>query len=117
MSQEGMRRLMAYHWPGNVRQLENVVERSIAFSQGRPQVEVQDLTSEAYSAAPAADTSADVAFPDEGVDFDRYIANIERALIKQSLDRTGGNKLQAARLLNLKRTTLVEKLKRLEPLN
>ena len=51
MSQEGMRRLMAYHWPGNVRQLENVVERSIAFSQGRPQVEVQDLTSEVYANA------------------------------------------------------------------
>ena len=49
MSQEGLRRLMAYHWPGNVRQLENVVERSIAFSQGRPQVEVQDLTSEVYA--------------------------------------------------------------------
>ena len=43
---KGLRRLMAYHWPGNVRQLENVVERAIAFSQGRPQVEVQDLTSE-----------------------------------------------------------------------
>jgi DNA-binding NtrC family response regulator len=116
MSQEGMRRLMAYHWPGNVRQLENVVERSIAFSQGRPQVEVQDLTSEAYTAAPAPESSSNVAFPEEGVDFDTYIARIERDLIKQSLDRTGGNKLQAARLLNLKRTTLVEKLKRLEPL-
>ena len=46
-----------------------------------------------------------------------YISTIERSLIKQSLERTGGNKRQAAKLLNLKRTTLVEKLKRLEPLN
>jgi DNA-binding NtrC family response regulator len=117
MSQEGMRRLMAYHWPGNVRQLENVIERSIAFSQGRPQVEVQDLSSEAYSGQTAPESSADVSFPDEGLDFDRYISTIERSLIKQSLERTGGNKRQAAKLLNLKRTTLVEKLKRLEPLN
>jgi DNA-binding NtrC family response regulator len=117
MSQEGMRRLMAYHWPGNVRQLENVVERSIAFSQARPQVEVQDLSSEAYVNQAAPEPSTDIAFPDEGLDFDRYISTIERSLIKQSLERTGGNKRQAAKLLNLKRTTLVEKLKRLEPSN
>jgi transcriptional regulator with PAS, ATPase and Fis domain len=114
MSQEGLRRLMAYHWPGNVRQLENVVERSIAFSQGRPQVEVQDLASEAYT-SPEPDSSKDVSFPEEGVDFDRYVSNVELSLIKQSLERTRGNKRQAAKLLNLKRTTLIEKLKRLEP--
>ena len=114
MSQEGMRRLMAYHWPGNVRQLENVVERSIAFSQGRPQVEVQDLTSEVY-ATPAPSPSSEIAFPDEGVDFEHYVSNVELSLIKQSLERTQGNKRQAAKLLNLKRTTLIEKLKRLEP--
>ena len=113
MSQEGMRRLMAYHWPGNVRQLENVVERSIAFSQGRPQVEVHDLTSEADTTPP--EPSTEIAFPDEGVDFEDYISNVELTLIKQSLERTRGNKRQAAKLLNLKRTTLIEKLKRLEP--
>jgi DNA-binding NtrC family response regulator len=114
MSQEGLRRMMAYHWPGNVRQLENVVERSIAFSQGRPQVEVQDLTSEAYT-TPEPSPSTDVQFPDEGVDFEHYISSVELSLIKQSLERTRGNKRQAAKLLNLKRTTLIEKLKRLEP--
>jgi DNA-binding NtrC family response regulator len=117
MSQEGMRRLMAYHWPGNVRQLENVVERSIAFSQGRPQVEVQDLSSEAYSNQPPPNALTDISFPDEGLDFDEYIWRIERALIKQALDRTSGNKRQAAKLLSLKRTTLVEKLKRMHPLD
>jgi transcriptional regulator with PAS, ATPase and Fis domain len=115
MSQEGMRRLMAYHWPGNVRQLENVVERAMAFSQGRQQVEVQDLSTETYSGTAATSTTSGVALPDEGVDFDRYISGIERSLIQQSLDRTQGNKRQAAKLLNLKRTTLIEKLKRLEP--
>ena len=47
------------------------------------------------------------------MDLDAFVANIERELIQRSLERTGGNKGQAARLLNLKRTTLVEKLKRL----
>ncbi len=55
-------------------------------------------------------------FPEDGLDFDRYIEAIELSLIKRSLERTQGNKRQAAKLLKLKRTTLIEKLKRLEPL-
>ncbi len=50
--------------------------------------------------------------PEEGIDLDAYIADLERGLIAQSLERSGGNKRQAAALLGLKRTTLVEKLKR-----
>src|SRR5256714_14597805 len=46
VSQEAMRRLMAYHWPGNVRQLENVIERAIAFAAGRLQIDVHDLAAE-----------------------------------------------------------------------
>jgi len=114
VSQEAMRRLMSYRWPGNVRQLENAVERAIAFSQGRSQIDVPDLPPEVQKQAePAGD--ADAWLPDEGIDFERYIEGIELALIKRSLERTRGNKVQAARLLNLKRTTLIEKLKRLEP--
>ena len=51
--------------------------------------------------------------PDAGVDLDEVLAGIERTLILEALDRTGGNKRQAASLLRLKRTTLVEKLKRI----
>jgi transcriptional regulator with PAS, ATPase and Fis domain len=114
MSQEALRRMMAYHWPGNVRQLENVVERAIAFSQGRAQVEIQDLTPEVHT-PPAVSESAEVWFPEEGIDFEGYISGVELSLIKRSLERTQGNKRQAAKLLKLKRTTLIEKLKRLEP--
>jgi len=113
LSQEGMRRLMAYHWPGNVRQLENAIERAVAFTAGRSQIDVGDLPTEIQQAQEPAFASA-VTLPEDGVDLDAFIANIERELIRRSLERTGGNKGQAARLLSLKRTTLVEKLKRLD---
>jgi len=113
VSQQGMRLLMAYQWPGNVRQLENAIERAVAFTTGRSQIDVEDLPTEVQQAQETAAAST-VTLPEEGMDLDAFVANIERELIQRSLERTGGNKGQAARLLNLKRTTLVEKLKRLQ---
>jgi DNA-binding NtrC family response regulator len=114
VTQEAIRRLMAYPWPGNVRQLENAVERALAFSKGRAQLDVADLSPDLQNQAAATDLSQ-VWFPDEGIDFGRYVEAVELSLIRRSLERTRGNKRQAAKLLNLKRTTLIEKLKRLEP--
>ena len=112
VSQDAMRRLMAYHWPGNVRQLENAIERAVAFSAGRPQIDVGDLPTEIQQAQ-EADIPSAVTLPEDGMDLGSFIGNIERELIERSLERTGGNKGQAAKLLGLKRTTLVEKLKRI----
>ena len=114
VSQDAMRRLMAYSWPGNVRQLENVVERALTFSQGRPQIDVPDLAPDIREQTAAA-VSKDPWLPEEGLDFESYIGSLELSLIRSSLERTNGNKRQAAKLLNLKRTTLIEKLKRLDP--
>jgi transcriptional regulator with PAS, ATPase and Fis domain len=112
VSQEAMRRLMSYPWPGNVRQLENAIERAVALSGGRSQIDVSDLPPELVHPE-STPVAASVSLPEEGLDLDAFIASIERDLIQRSLERTGGNKGRAARLLNLKRTTLVEKLKRL----
>src|SRR5512134_762591 len=114
VSQEAMRRLMAHPWPGNVRQLENAIERSLALSHGRSQIDVSDLSPDIQNQPVTAETDT-AWFPDDGVDFESYIETVELSLIRRSLERTQGNKRQAARLLNLKRTTLIEKLKRLEP--
>jgi transcriptional regulator with PAS, ATPase and Fis domain len=111
VSQDAMRRMMAYQWPGNVRQLENAVERAMALLAGRTMIDVADLPPEIQAATPTVAPSLD--FPDTGVDLPTIVEQIERELIGQALSRTGGNKAAAAGLLNLKRTTLVEKLKRL----
>ena len=112
VSQAAMRALMAFSWPGNVRQLENAVERSVALGAGRNEIDIADLPPEMH-ATPQAAATPFIDFPDEGLDLPAYLSSIERDLIRQSLERTGGNRNKAAELLRIKRTTLVEKLKRL----
>jgi DNA-binding NtrC family response regulator len=111
-SQGAMRLLMSYGWPGNVRQLENAIERAVALSAGRKEIEVSDLPPEIQSVPPPT-TTPFVEFPDEGLDLPSYLSRIEQDLIGRALDRTGGNRNRAAELLRIKRTTLVEKLKRM----
>ena len=72
ISQQAMRCLMAYSWPGNVRQLENAIERAVALSGGRTQIETADLTPDIQQASHAA-AAPEVNLPEGGIDFDRYI--------------------------------------------
>jgi DNA-binding NtrC family response regulator len=112
LSQGAMRALMGYAWPGNVRQLENAIERAVTLCGNRTEIDVADLPPELYSAtAPAVIPSVD--FPDDGLDLPSYLLSMERDLIRRALERTKGNRNKAAELLRIKRTTLVEKLKRL----
>ncbi|MBI2188613.1 MAG: sigma-54-dependent Fis family transcriptional regulator [Acidobacteria bacterium] len=111
-SQSAMRALMAFDWPGNVRQLENAMERAVALCAGRSEIDVADLPPELQH-APDASRPPYVEFPEEGLDLPRYLAVIERDLIQRALDRTRGNRNRAADLLRIKRTTLVEKLRRI----
>ena len=113
LSQGAMRGMMAYDWPGNVRQLENAIERATALCSGRQQIEVSDLPPEIQT-SPEPMSSPFVDFPEDGIDLPAYLSSVERDLIQRSLERTGGNRNKAAELLHIKRTTLVEKLKRLE---
>ena len=112
VSQEAMRQMMMYRWPGNVRQLENVIERALALSPGRDRIEADDLPDEIRKGGGGAE--AKPVLPDAGMDLPAYLQQVEGGLIHAALERTRGNKLQAARLLNIKRTTLVEKAKRLD---
>ncbi|HVN78286.1 MAG TPA: sigma-54 dependent transcriptional regulator [Terriglobia bacterium] len=112
VAQEAMKMLMNYSWPGNIRQLENAIERAVALVGPRNVILPSDLPAEVQKTSANLFLS-EIYIPDEGVNFNTEVSNVEKELIMQSLRKSGGNKKQAAKLLNLKRTTLIEKLKRL----
>ena len=112
VSQAAMRTLMAYQWPGNVRQLENAVERAVALGEGREEIDIADLPPELLAEQQSA-PAAFVDLPEEGIDLRAHLASIQRNLVHRALERTGGNRNKAADLLHIKRTTLVEKLRRI----
>lgn len=111
---ETIDRLGTYSWPGNVRQLENAVEMAVAMSGDRQTLYPGDfpLPSTAHNKN-AELANREIAVPEGGLDFERTVERLERALIEQAMRQTGGNKSQAADILRLKRTTLTAKLKSL----
>jgi len=112
LTQEALRLLMAYHWPGNVRQFENAMEHAVAMSLTAPDIGPEALPDEIRKPTETGFNAA-IAIPDEGIDFSSVVSRLERDLIMRCLEKTGGNKRQAARLLNLSRTTFIDKLQRL----
>jgi DNA-binding NtrC family response regulator len=113
---EALEILRAHPWPGNVRSLENTVERAVLLTQG-PLVKPEDLPERmVLQSAPVAPSvqpaAASGPLPEAGIDLRAVVESYENDLIVQALERTGRNKNRAAQLLGLNRTTLVEMLKR-----
>jgi transcriptional regulator with PAS, ATPase and Fis domain len=113
ITEEAMVQLWEYDWPGNVRELENLLERLIILAEGDV-VDVENLPPNIRSffsgkRVPTPNVG------EEGLDFNRAVEMFENRLIAEAMRRTGGNKQAAARLLGLKRTTLVAKLRRRKP--
>jgi transcriptional regulator with PAS, ATPase and Fis domain len=110
ISEESMVHLWEYDWPGNVRELENLLERLVILSEeGRIEVDhlppsIRSFISEKKIPRPT--------LGEEGLDLNTAVEEFENRLIEEALRRTKGNKQAAARLLGLKRTTLVAKLRR-----
>ncbi len=112
VSHEAMKCLMAHEWPGNVRQLENAVEMAVALSGDRDLLDMEDFPVVSKQASTDAALHS-IEIPDDGINFTTMISDLEKRLILQSLQVAQGNKKRAASLLHLKRTTFVEKLKRM----
>jgi DNA-binding NtrC family response regulator len=108
---EALRAMGEFPWPGNVRQLENVVERAVALSRGREEITLEDLPREIQEAV--ATPMPLIRVGGEGVSLDAIMAEYEEKMLLQALDNAGWVKTRAAELLKIKRTTLIEKMKRL----
>jgi DNA-binding NtrC family response regulator len=107
--------LMARPWPGNIRELENAVEMAVIRSRDREWLAIED-----FPEPRPPNTAWRAAAPlsiEQPADFKQLVSRFERDLINRVLERAKGNKSQAAEMLCLKRTTLVEKLKKLDALD
>lgn len=101
-----LKSLMDYHWPGNVRQLENTIERAVALSSG-PVLDAGDIHLDTLHARASALSGP--GFLPEGMTLEQW----EDEMIREALRRAGGNKSQAARLLGLSRNALRYRLGKL----
>ena len=112
VGQGTLRVLMDHSWPGNIRQFENAIEHAVAMSGNANELSASMLPDELRELGQSG-LRPSVVIPDEGLNFASVVSQLERELILGCLEKTGGNKRQAARLLQLSRTTLIDKLQRL----
>jgi two-component system, NtrC family, response regulator PilR len=109
ISNEAMRKLESYDFPGNVRELENMIERAVALSSSDiiGLTDLPDVKPARASADPAP------SFPPEGVDLDRLVSDFERAWVLRALEQTGGVRKRAANLLGISFRSLRYRLEKL----
>ncbi len=101
--------LMEHSWPGNIRELENVLERAVALSGERLLLSEPDFDLPSEVGGPALEPDCEV--PEGGFDYEQAVSRFEWNLLSKALRKAGGNKKAAADLLGLKRTTLAAKVK------
>jgi two-component system response regulator PilR (NtrC family) len=91
--------LESYHWPGNVRQLENVIERAVAL-EATDNVQPESLPQEVRRGG-EREKSVEISLPDAGVDLDRYMEELRRRYMMEAMERSGGVQTKAAELLGM----------------
>ena len=111
ISSEAMGKFYRYPWPGNVRELSNIIER-ISILKHRGIIQVQDLPPKLQGADEPSELEHLPAIPDDGLHLSKTVEDFENRLIIEALERTNWVKTKAAQLLNVNRTTLIEKLKK-----
>jgi len=107
-SPDAMRLLIAYAWPGNVRELENLVERAVVLADG---VDIEPAALPDHVLDAAGTTGPRTILPLVGLSVKRNQRTLEKSLILQALESTGGNRTRAAKLLEISHRALLYKLK------
>lgn len=117
-AKDAIEALKSYNWPGNIRQLQNLVER-LLITHPTGSIEKEDLPPEFLNTPVLENDHKEIKrqgaitkLPLEGFILDQYIENLENEMIRQALEITHNNKSQASKLLGMNRTTLVEKIKK-----
>lgn len=98
--------MLSYHWPGNVRELENTMERAWVLCD-KGLIQPEDLPERMR---PDSSNPPEAKHHGDGINLDALLENIEKHYIVNALKRSGGNRTQAARMLGLKRTTLLARM-------
>ena len=113
IAQDALSVMMKYMWPGNVRELENVIERMVILSSGQT-LTIDELPVKLVDGQKRHDGAACAGFdiPSAGYSLSGEVAAFEKEVISKALEQTGWVKNRAAKLLNVNRTTLIEKMKR-----
>jgi len=112
ISPEAIACLLHYPWPGNVRELENLIEMLVVLKDDS-EIVLDDLPLKIRQFKKEAQSIGSIQIPDDGIDFNELVNQFEKDILLNALEKSSGVKNRAAKLLNLNRTTLVEKLKRL----
>jgi DNA-binding NtrC family response regulator len=110
-SRDAIDLVMRYHWPGNVRELLNVVER-ICIMYNVEKITPEQLPREIWGESPQSEMPFKYAIPPEGIVLDDVVGQIEKELVEQAFQITGGNVAKTARILNVPRGTLRYKLEK-----
>jgi len=104
--------LMEYQFPGNVRELENIIERSVAMEQSN--IILPENLVLSGGAKDEQNKTFDLELPDEGINLDAEMARLERQLIEKALQKAKGTKTKAAQLLNMTRDALNYRIEKLD---
>jgi len=110
ISDKAMKIMVSYSWPGNVRELRNLIERLVVLNEGE-EILPEDLP-EKLRIEVGQQTQRKLDVAGEGISFSTAVSEFEKALIISALEKTNWVKNKAAQFLKIKRTTLVEKIKR-----
>jgi len=108
LSEDALRKLQSYNWPGNIRELENVIHRAVTLNEGS--LLLSDTLPQKIQTGEVSVNGLKIELPEEGLNIEEW----EKGLLQAALVKASGNQTQAAKLLGLSRPTLIYRLQKFQ---